>query len=200
MSEKLSQITEEASTVGSTDRFYIVQNGVSQYIDGDTMSAVLGGANVIYNQPYNYLFQNTTDFGERISRNQLLVLKNESYFDAVNNPADGAYYIESLTEQLSQKALELFKDIEANGGFLHQLKEGTIQRKIKDSAQKEQDDFNAGNITLLGTNKHPNNADKMKEALEKTPFLSKEKRKTLIEPIIEKRLSESLEQNRLKEE
>jgi methylmalonyl-CoA mutase N-terminal domain/subunit len=37
------------------------------------------------------------------SRNQLLVLKNESYFDKVNNPADGSYYIETLTAQLAEK-------------------------------------------------------------------------------------------------
>jgi len=166
----------------------------------ECMSAVLGGANIIYNQPYNQLFQNPTDFGERISRNQLLVLKKESYFDAVDNPSDGSYYIESLTEQLSEKALMLFKNLESNGGFLKQLKEGTIQRKIKASAQKEQSDFDNNEITLLGTNKHPNNNDRMANNLEKSPFLKIEKRKTLIEPILEKRLAETIEQNRLKDE
>ncbi|MBT8245501.1 MAG: methylmalonyl-CoA mutase [Winogradskyella sp.] len=166
----------------------------------ECMSAILGGANIICNQPYNYLFQNSTEFGERISRNQLLILKSESYFDAVNNPSDGSYYIESLTNQLAEKALELFKDIEKNGGFLSQLKEGTVQRKIKESASKEQKAFDKGEITLLGTNKHPNSTDQMKSTLEKEPFLKVEKRKTLIEPIIEKRLSEKLEIKRLKEE
>lgn len=166
----------------------------------ECMSAVLGGANIICNQPYNHLFQESTEFGERISRNQLLILKNESYFDAVNNPSDGSYYIESLTTQLAENALLLFKDIEANGGFLNQLKNGIIQRKIKESASKEQDHFNKNEITLLGTNKHPNKEDKMTNNLEKQPFLKIEKRKTLIEPIIEIRLSEQLETNRLKEE
>ncbi|SHG42478.1 methylmalonyl-CoA mutase subunit beta [Winogradskyella jejuensis] len=166
----------------------------------ECMSAVLGGANMVCNLPYNQLFQNPTEFGERISRNQLLILKKESYFDAVNNPSDGAYYIEKLTEQLAEKALVLFKNIEASGGFLAQLKEGTIQRKIKESASQEQDAFDKGELTLLGTNKHPNSGDKMSNSLEKTPFVKVEKRKTLIEPIIEKRLSESLEIERLKEE
>ena len=61
--------------------------------------------------------------------------KEESYFDKVNNPSDGAYYIETLTEQLAEKALELFKEIEANGGFITQLIEGTIQRKIPDGQE-----------------------------------------------------------------
>ena len=166
----------------------------------ECMSAVLGGANTICNQPYDALYHNPNEFGERIARNQLLVLKQESYFDKVNNPADGAYYIENLTKQLSEKALELFKDIEANGGFLRQLKEGTIQRKIKESAAKEQADFESGKLTLLGTNKHPNSDDKMKNDIEISPFLKIEKRKTLIQPIINIRLSESLEIKRLKKE
>lgn len=166
----------------------------------ECMSAILGGANSICNLPYDALYQKPNEFGERISRNQLLVLKHESYFDKVNNPADGSYYIESLTSQLSEKALQLFKDIEANGGFLHQLKEGTIQRKIKESAAKEQADFDTEKLVLLGTNKHPNPDDKMKNALEISPFLKIEKRKTLIEPIIERRLSEKLEMIRLDSE
>ncbi|WP_178984803.1 methylmalonyl-CoA mutase subunit beta [Winogradskyella helgolandensis] len=166
----------------------------------ECMSAILGGANVICNIPYDALFHKSNEFGERISRNQLLVLKNESYFDKVNNPTDGSYYIESLTEQLAEKALILFKNIEANGGFLSQLKEGTIQRKIKESAAKEQADFDAEKLVLLGTNKHPNSEDKMKTDLEISPFLKIKKRKTIIEPIIEKRLSEKLEIKRLSKE
>lgn len=166
----------------------------------ECMSAILGGANIITNLPYDVVFHKANEFGERISRNQLLVLKHESYFDKVDNPSDGAYYIESLTEQLCDKALQVFKDIERNGGFLSQLKQGTIQKKIKESAQKEQAQFNAGEHILLGTNKHPNQHDKMKSELELYPFVKTNPRKTLIEPIIEKRLSETLEQERLKTE
>src|SRR5690554_1896491 len=166
----------------------------------ECMSAILGGSNVINNLAYDAIYHKDNEFGSRISRNQLLVLKHESYFDKVNNPADGAYYIESLTQQLAEKALELFKDIEVNGGFLKQLKEGIIQRKIKESAEREQNQFNNGEKVLLGTNKHPNPNDKMKHELELYPFVKTNPRKTLLEPIIEKRLAESLEQNRLKTE
>ena len=166
----------------------------------ECMSAILGGANTISNLAYDAIYHKDNEFGERISRNQLLVLKHESYLDKVNNPSDGAYYIESLTTQLAEKALELFKDIESNGGFLTQLKEGTIQRKIKESAKKEQEQFNNEEEILLGTNKHPNPNDKMKDELELYPFVKTNKRKTLIQPIIENRLAETLEQNRLKTE
>ena len=78
----------------------------------ECMSAVLGGANTINNLPYDAVFHKSNEFGNRIARNQLLVLKHESYFNKVNNPSDGAYYIESLTNQLAEKALTLFKNIE----------------------------------------------------------------------------------------
>jgi methylmalonyl-CoA mutase len=166
----------------------------------ECMSAIIGGADAIANLPYDSLYHKDNEFGDRIARNQLLILKNESYFDKVNNPADGTYYIESLTLQLAEKALILFKDIEANGGFLKQLNEGIIKRKIQESADKEQELFDSGKEVLLGTNKYPNKDDKMKHDLELFPFVKVNPRKTLITPIIEKRLAEKLEQERLGKE
>ena len=166
----------------------------------ECMSAILGGADGVTNLPYDALYHKDNEFGDRIARNQLLVLKHESYFDKVNNPADGAYYIESVTEQLAEKALELFKDIEKNGGLISQLIDGTIQRKINESAHKEQELFDSGKEVLLGTNKYPNKNDHMKNDLELYPFVKQNTRKTLIVPIIEKRLAEKIEQERLSQE
>ena len=166
----------------------------------ECMSAILGGADAIANLSYDALYHKDNEFGDRIARNQLLVLKHESYFDKVNNPADGSYYIESLTSQLAEKALTLFKDIEANGGFLKQLNEGIIKRKIQESADKEQELFDSGKEILLGTNKYPNKKDSMKDNLELYPFVKIKPRKTLISPIIESRLAEKVEQERLKGE
>lgn len=166
----------------------------------ECMSAILGGANFVSNLAYDAIYHKDNEFGDRISRNQLLILKHESYFDKVNNPADGTYYIETLTEQLAEKALELFKDIEKNGGLITQLIEGTIQRKIGESANKEQDLFDNGKEILVGTNRYPNQNDRMKEDLELYPFVKQNPRKTLIIPIIEKRLAEKLEQERLSQE
>ena len=163
----------------------------------ECMSAILGGADAVCNLPYDALYHKSNEFGERIARNQLLILKHESYFDTVSNPSDGTYYIESLTEELAEKALEIFKEIEKGGGFLQQLKEGTIQKKIKESAEKEQQLFDCGQLKLLGTNYHPKKSDRMKDDLELFPFIKHNPVKTLIVPIIEKRLAEELEQNRL---
>lgn len=166
----------------------------------ECMSAVLGGVNTITNFSYDKLFHKPNEFGERISRNQLLILKEECELKKAQHIADGAYYIESLTNQLAQQALDIFKQIENGGGFLNQLKEGVIQRKIIESSQKEQEQFDNGSLVLLGTNKIQNEKDKMKEEIEINPFMEKRNEKTLIQPIIQKRLAEKLEQARLENE
>ncbi len=166
----------------------------------ECMSAILGGANTVCNTAYDALYHKKNAFGERIAKNQLLIIQEESYFKNAATFTDGAYYIESLTDQLAEKALNVFKSIEANGGFLKQLKAGTVQRKIAESAHKEQKLFDENKLILLGTNKHTNAHDKMKADLELYPFTRKNPTKTLIQPILAKRLAEKLEQERLKKE
>ncbi len=166
----------------------------------ECMSAIVGGADAMANIPYDCVYHKKHEFGERIARNQLLIMQHESYFKDAMDVADGSYYIENLTKQIAEKALKLFKDIEKSGGFVKQLKAGTIQRKIKESADKEQSQFDKGEMVLLGTNKHPNLNDKMKEELELYPFVKIKPRQTMIQPIIPIRLSDKLEQERLAKE
>ena len=166
----------------------------------ESMSAVLGGADAVCNLAYDHIFHNNNDFGERIARNQLLVMKNEAYFDKVANPADGAYYVESLTRQFAEAALEIFKKIEAGGGFLKQLEAGIIQKQIKESAEKEQQQFDNGELILIGTNKFPNPEDNMNNNLEKDPFSGVFSGSSVIETISERRLSERAEKERLEKE
>ncbi|SFC39865.1 heterodimeric methylmalonyl-CoA mutase small subunit [Zunongwangia mangrovi] len=163
----------------------------------ESMSAILGGADAIFNLPYDAVYHKNNEFGNRIARNQLLIMKHEAHLNKVKNAAEGAYYIENLTEQFAEKALAIFKDIENGGGFLKQLKESIIQKKIRESAEKEQAKFDAGELILIGTNKYQNPADKMQDEIQLYPFLKKNPRKTLIEPILERRLSEKLEEQRL---
>ena len=166
----------------------------------ECMSAVLGGSNSVCNMAYDAIYHKNNNFGSRIARNQLLILKHESYFEKVANPAEGSYYIETLTHEMADKALDIFKNIESGGGFVTQLKEGIIQKKISESAAKEQEEFNEGKLVLIGTNKYPNSQDRMKEELELYPFVKQKPRKTLLQPVIEKRLSEKTEQERLQKE
>ncbi|QTE22550.1 methylmalonyl-CoA mutase subunit beta [Polaribacter cellanae] len=166
----------------------------------ECMSAILGGANTISNISYDAIYAKKNEFGERIGRNQLLILQEESGFKNAQNFADGAYYIESLTLQMAEKALVIFKQIEKGGGFLKQLKEGNIQKKIKQSALKEETQFAKNELVLLGTNLQANKQDIMKGNIEIDSFVKQRNIKTLIPPLIRKRISENHEKQRLKNE
>lgn len=164
----------------------------------ECMSAILGGADTLCNIPYDTFFNKENEFGDRIARNQLLILKEEAYLNKIGNPADGSYYIDSITQQLVEQALDIFKNIESAGGLIQSLFDGTIQRKIKESAQQEQESFNSGKRVLIGANKHPNAALPLQKEYEILPFLKIKQRKTLIEPIVPRRLTEELEKSEMK--
>ena len=164
----------------------------------ECMAAVIGGADLVCNRAYDTAYHLPNAFADRIARNQLLLLRHEAHLDQVLNPADGAYYIESLTDQLGRKALELFKTIEAGGGLLAQLKGHTLQKKIRESALREQAAFDAGTRVLVGSNRYPNPADAMRHELQLPG--PKKGGKTLLEPLPLRRLSEAYEQKRLKDE
>lgn len=124
------------------------------------MSAVIGGCDVL-----------TVDYGDfgseielarfrRIAKNIQLILKEEAYLDKVVDPSGGAYYIESLTDQLLQKAWKLFLDTEAIGGLVEGLKSGFVQSAIDTNKNHLINELISGKKTYLGVNKHPNNMEK----------------------------------------
>ena len=166
----------------------------------ENMSAILGGTDTIAGLGYDEIFKKSNYFSQRIARNQLLLLKEESGFENAQYFAKGSYYIEALTIEITNKALQLFQSIEKAGGFIAQLKTGSIQKRIEEAAIKEQTLFDKGKLNLLGTNKYPNATDKMKDNLELFPFVKQNKKQTLIQPIISKRLAEKIEQERLDSE
>jgi methylmalonyl-CoA mutase len=163
----------------------------------ECMSAILGGADTLCNIPYDTFFNKENEFGDRIARNQLRILKDEAYLNKVGNAADGSYYIDTITQQLVEKALDIFKDIENAGGFVQSIFDGTIQRKIKESAQQEQEDFNSGKRVLIGANKHVNADLPLQKEYEILPFVKVNPRKTLVQPIVPKRITEYLEKKEI---
>lgn len=165
----------------------------------ECMSAMLGGANYVCNSTYDSLHKQNNNVSANYAKHQLLHLQTISAIKNIENPTDGSYYIESITQQLADKALALFKDIERHGGFLNQLKLGTIQRKIKENENKEAFQFKNKTLTLVGANLFVDTRN-IKSDIEIYPFRKQHSRKTLLEPIIEKRLAESIEKNRLNQE
>ena len=119
----------------------------------EMMSAVLGGANRVMNHPYDLRFNPPNAFGDRIARNQLHLLKHESYFDRLPNVMEGSYYVENLQHEMKDKAWSLFLEIEQNGGWLRALESNTLQSDIEHSRGEEDERFSKEELILVGTNK-----------------------------------------------
>jgi len=154
----------------------------------EASSAIQGKADVVSILPYDSL-KNSTAFSEELASKQQLLLQRESYFDKFHDPVAGSFFIENLTELFSKSALELFKKIESEGGFLKGLFEGSIQKMIAKSAEKEQTAFDEGKLVLIGVNKFRNKA----ENIEPLPEGAPRNVRTLIQPIFPKRLASKIE-------
>lgn len=122
----------------------------------EAMSAAIGGVDSIEVLPFDHSWASPSDFSSRIARNAQLLLKEESHFDQVVDPAGGSYYIETLTTIMAEKAWELFKQVEAKGGYLEALKAGFIQEQIKATAATRDKNMATRRGILLGVNEFPN--------------------------------------------
>lgn len=118
------------------------------------MSAVIGGADYVYVNPYDSVYAQTNEFGKRIARNSQLLLRHEAHLDKVEDPASGSYYLEVLTHQLCERAWEEFQAIEAEGGYHKYLQMGKVQDAIIASAKQKRDTASSKKQTLLGTNQY----------------------------------------------
>lgn len=127
----------------------------------EAMSAVLGGCDALLVQPHDSSFAEPSPFSQRIALNVSNLLKEEAYFDKVVDPAAGCYYIESLTAQLADTALALFKEVEAGGGFMEAFREGAVQEKIRVVREKKEAEIASRKRVYVGTNKYPNGQEKM---------------------------------------
>ena len=122
----------------------------------EAMSATIAGVHSLEVMPFDASFENPTEFSKRIARNVELLLKNESHFDQVVDPAGGSYYVENLTQSIAAEAWNLFLEIEEKGGYTEAYKAGLIVERIKASAAAKDKNIATRRQTLLGANQYPN--------------------------------------------
>ena len=124
------------------------------------MSAILGGCDVLTVTSQNSNNADDQELNDRMAKNIQLVLREESYFDKVNDAAAGSYYIEELTDQLIEKAWKLFLEIENKGGHITCIKNNFIQEKIEENKKFLIQKIMSGEQTFLGVNKFQNKSEK----------------------------------------
>ena len=136
----------------------------------EAMSASLGGADSITVLPFNAAYEESNEFSDRIARNQQLLLKEESHFSKIADPAAGSYYIEELTASIADQAWKLFLEVQEKGGYLAALREGFIQTEIKKMAAKRDMNIATRRENLLGVNQFPNFTEKIEGDVDASVF------------------------------
>ena len=122
----------------------------------EPMSAALAGVNSITVTPFDITYKQPDEFSERIARNQQLLLKEESHFNKIVDPAGGSYYIETLTASIAEEAWKLFLEVEDAGGFYAALRSGFVQNTVNAAAESRRTAIARRKEILLGTNQYPN--------------------------------------------
>ena len=122
----------------------------------EAMSAAIAGVHSLEVLPFDYAYTTPTEFSERIARNQSLLLKHESHFDQVIDPAGGSYYIENLTKTIAEEAWKLFLELEEKGGYVEAFKAGYVVERVKASAAAKDKAIATRRQILLGANQYPN--------------------------------------------
>ena len=115
-------------------------------------SAATGGADCISLPPFDSAFGIPDDFGMRLARNTQLVLMEESNLHKVIDPAGGSWYVESLTDQIAQKAWERFQLLEENGGIIQEIISGSFQKEILENREQYKEEIKTKGRVLIGVN------------------------------------------------
>ncbi|MBM7701607.1 acyl-CoA mutase large subunit family protein [Metabacillus iocasae] len=129
----------------------------------EAFAAVLGGIDALHVSPYDTLLQPCSEFSNRIARNTQLILQKEAHLTKVIDPAGGSWYVESLTNQLAEKAWELFQQIESKGGMYESLKQGFVQSQITETLEKRQSTISKRKERIVGVTHYTNLNEQISE-------------------------------------
>ncbi|CUH85877.1 methylmalonyl-CoA mutase [Thalassovita mediterranea] len=120
----------------------------------EAMSAVLGGTQSLHTNALDEAIALPTEFSARIARNTQIILQEETGVTNVVDPLAGSYYVESLTEELIEKAWDLIQEVEAMGGMTKAVASGMPKLRIEESAAKRQAMIDRGEEVIVGVNKY----------------------------------------------
>jgi methylmalonyl-CoA mutase len=129
-------------------------------------AAAVAGVDELSIYPFDCVLQSRGELGERIAKNTQFILKEESLLSSVIDPAGGSYYVETLTNELAERAWKEIKAIDEKGGFLHLLIEGEPQKELEAILEKRLADVNKSKTTIIGTNAYANPSDQVVATLE----------------------------------
>jgi len=140
-----------AQTGGSTLTAQQPENNVVR-VAVQALSAACGGAQSLHTNAFDEALALPTERSARIALRTQQVLQNEAGTTATADPLGGSYYIESLTDEIEARALELIDRIEELGGAVAAIEQGFVQHEIEDSAFRYAQQVESGERVIVGVN------------------------------------------------
>ena len=118
-----------------------------------TLSAVLGGTQSLHTNGYDEALSLPTEDAARVALRTQQIVAFESGATETVDPLAGSYFVESLTDEIENKALELIAKIDAMGGSVSAIENGFMQDEIAKSAYAYQRNIENGEKIIVGVNK-----------------------------------------------
>ncbi|KAI8812540.1 methylmalonyl-coenzyme A mutase [Cladochytrium replicatum] len=120
----------------------------------EAMAATLGGTQSLHTNALDEAIGLPTEFSARIARNTQLILQTEAQIPKVADPWGGSYLMESLTNELYDRAYAIIEEIEQMGGMAKAVDSGMPKLRIEESAAKRQARIDSGQEVIVGVNKY----------------------------------------------
>ncbi|MDP9125812.1 MAG: methylmalonyl-CoA mutase [Pseudomonadota bacterium] len=120
----------------------------------EAMAAVFGGTQSLHTNSFDEAIALPTETSSRIARNTQLILQEETHITSVVDPWAGSYMMESLTQEMADKAWAIIEEVRAMGGMTKAVGSGWAKLKIEAAAADKQARIDSGKDVIVGVNKY----------------------------------------------
>ncbi|MEO0058981.1 MAG: hypothetical protein RLZZ312_628 [Bacteroidota bacterium] len=120
----------------------------------EAMAAVFGGTQSLHTNALDEAIALPTDFSARIARNTQILLQEETKITKTVDPWGGSFYVESLTNEIAEKAWALIEEVESLGGMTKAIEAGIPKMRIEEAAARTQARIDSSQDIIIGVNKY----------------------------------------------
>ena len=120
----------------------------------EAMAAALGHTQSLHTNALDEAIALPTDFSARIARNTQIYIQEETQITRQVDPWAGSYYVESLTQELVDKAWALIQEVEELGGMAKAIETGIPKMRIEEAAARTQARIDSGVQAIIGVNRY----------------------------------------------
>ena len=120
-----------------------------------TFAGAAGGADIVTSRAFNEALGRPEGLGRRIARNTQIIAMEESQLGRVADPTGGAWFTETLADDLAKAAWAEFQKIESEGGYAASLLSGAFQGRVKTVREARAKDIARRKIPLTGVSEYP---------------------------------------------